>query len=234
MSVESQISVVDTSNLSAADIETAVRAEVDVLEAGGFVVTAQDVQPPLIYLLGLLPTHLGGAAGVETSESLWIPANDICVIGGTWTYILDSNGVPMLSRAQADATGTVTVPIVLPGAQATAARGFQLESVALSYAIVTAAADAVGELGIQAFTPVLTAVATDGDPILSAVATTIDTEHDTAGERLTIGEHNTIATVDVPAYGGDGVQYQADMTFDAAATTDLDIYGVLVRYSATR
>ncbi len=233
MGVSSEYQIVDISNLvGAAAIEAAIETEVLVMEANGFVVTETHVQPPYLYLLGVLPSFLSQSFEVA-SATLWIPPRDVVPIGGTWTEVLDGNGVPMLSRAQADGTGTVTVPIVMPEGQTAAARGFQLESVSLVYTVLTAAADAVGELGIQTFTPVGPAALTLGDPILAAVATTIDALHDAAG-RIAVGDHNTIATVDTPAYAGARVQYQADITFDAAATTDLDVYGALVTYSATR
>ena len=233
MGVSSEYQVVSIANLTtAAEIEAVIETEVLVMEANGFVVTETHVQPPFIYLLGVLPSFL--SQNFEVTGTLWIPASDIVLVGGTWTYILDANGVPVQSRAAADGIGTITVPIVIPEAQAAASRGFQLNSVALSYAIVTAAADAIGELGIQTFTTIAGGVATDGDPVLGAVATTIDAAHNTAGERLTIGEHNTLATVDTPAFTGLAVQHQADMTFDAALTTVLTVYGALVNYSATR
>lgn len=234
MPVESRFSVVDISNLTTpAAIETALNAELDVLEGLGFVVTNQDHRGTFIYLTAILATHLGGAAGVETLNSLWVPPRTAVPIGGTWTEVIDGNEVPMLSRAQADGTGTVSIPIVIPGASAVSGRGHKLESVGLVYAVVTAAMDALSDIELRTFTPVLAAALTNGDPILGAVSTTVDVLHDAAG-RLAVGEHHMLTAVDTPVYRDAAIQYQLDITFDAAATSDLDIYGCLVNYSTTR
>jgi hypothetical protein len=234
----SRSSLVNIGNVSTSAATALVNAEIEVLELAGFVVTEQKTiripgrfEKNYVILTGVLPSLL--SQSFETTEDLWIPPRDICVVGGTWTYILDAGGIPVLSRAQADATGTVTVYVSL-GARAEAGFGFKLNSLELIYGIATAAADAVGELGLQTSTPPAGGVVTNAEPDLAAVATTIDGAHDTAGERLSIGVHNTIATVDAPAYTGSRVSYQADMTFDAAATTDLTLYGAIANVSRKR
>jgi hypothetical protein len=234
----SRIAIVDITNLAVADAAVAINASIETLEGAGFVVLDQEVrfqnaagQPKvLVYLRGQLASLQ--SASYEVTESMFVGLGAFTMIGGTWTQPLGTTLTtqPVLHRAAADATGTGTFCFGLP-VQSVAGRGAKLLSVDLVYDITTAALDAFSALTISSKTKVASPVATGAAPVLATLASTMDTAHDAAGERVTTGTHMARAVIDSPAYlatGRDG--YQVDFTFDAAATSILEIAGAWVNY----
>ena len=144
---------------------------------------------------------------------------------GTWTPTVASNVVKNV-RSAADASVTVTVPILIPS-NASALKGCKLVSIDVWYAIATAAADDFATVELEKMTLPADDVAVSG----AAVTTTLDTGHDTAAERLAIDtDHCMTVTLSTPAWIDDGDAYYLQMVIDNAAGTVLTFFGARANY----
>ena len=170
--------------------------------------------------------ELGGYVH-DTQMSQWIPPNMCHYISGTWTDAAGAVADTICkSRATADATTTITVPISLL-ANAAGLKGSYVQSIDLYYEILGAAADAVDALINYAAFPA-------DEAAIGAIATkafSYDAGHDTAAERDDLDQHKMTLTLTTPLWLDNDDILTAELTVDAAATTALTFFGARVNYT---
>ena len=64
----------------------------------------------------------------------------------------------------------------------------------------------------------------------AAVTVTINSAEDTTAKRKAIASHRIIATLSTPAYIDNDELYLLYVTFDAAATTAITLYGAIANF----
>jgi hypothetical protein len=163
----------------------------------------------------------------DTHEHKWIPPTKFHLVTGTWTMTAGAvaNTIAM-SRAQADASTTITIPVDVPMNDGPE-KGAYLVSVDVYWECLTAANDAVDAL-IHKVTLPLNTVAI-GAP--ESLAFSYDTGHDTAGERLTLDQHSMTLTLTTPLWVEDDVVVQVQIIINAAATSDITLFGARANYT---
>ena len=161
----------------------------------------------------------------DTDICQFIPPSMIQKSAGTWTPTLASNLVTDV-RTAADAAFTLIVPISVPGSSV-GVQGAKLVSIDFWYIIGTAAADDFATVELDKVT-----LAVDGTaPTGAAVSVTIDTDHDTAAERLAADEHKMNVALDTPVFIQDDEAFYLCMIVDAAAGTVFSVVGAQVNYT---
>lgn len=161
----------------------------------------------------------------DTHMSQFIPPSEFQMSAGTWAMALSSNVVSR-DRSAADAAFTALIPIPVPS-NAIAYKGAKLKSIDVWYSIGTAAADDFATVELEK----MVLGADDVAPSGAAVATTPDTGHDTAAERLAVdSDHCMTVTLDDPAWLDDGDAYWLQLVVDCAATTVFKFFGARANY----
>jgi hypothetical protein len=161
----------------------------------------------------------------DTHMSQWIPPNMLIASSGTWALTVASN-VWTKNRTAADAAFTIYVPIPILS-NSVAFKGSKLVSVELMWSVITAAMDAVAEPLVY-----LNTLNVNGTlNTAAAVATTIDTGHDSAAERLTVDEHRAVVTITTPLWCDNDQAYHVEMVCDAAATSVFKWFGAIANYT---
>lgn len=163
----------------------------------------------------------------DTQMSQYIPPTLCHFVTGTWTDAAGSiAGTICKSKAAADNTAVVTIPIMIPS-NAASYKGCKLVSVDVWWEVLTAAMDAVTAVINKAVLP-----ATGADfAAVSAQAFSYDTGHDTAGERLTLDEHKMTLTLTTPIWLDNDDIILVEITFDAALTSALTFFGARANYT---
>ena len=161
----------------------------------------------------------------DTAMSQFIPPAGIGKTAGTWTPAVASNVVSEAKTA-ADEAFTLLIPIQIPSNGA-AMKGAFLQSVEVWYKIATAAADDFATVAMHRMTLPASGTAVSG----VAVTLTVDGDHDTAAERLAVGDHKITLTVDSPFWMDDGECVWASLVVDAALGTEFTLYGAVANFT---
>jgi hypothetical protein len=163
----------------------------------------------------------------DTHMARWIPPNLCSFVTGTWSDAAGAvAGTIAKSKAAADNTAVVTIPIALPANSGTR-KGSYVKSVEVFWEVLTAAMDAVTAVINLARFPA------DGAAFaaVSAQTFTYDAGHDSAAERLTLDQHKMTLTLSTPIWLDDDDALMVQITFDAAATSALTFFGAKVNYT---
>jgi len=159
--------------------------------------------------------------------SQFIPPNLCHFVTGTWTDAAGAVANTIVkSKAAADQTAIVTIPIMIPS-NSVALQGAKLVSVDVWWEVLTAAMDAVSALVHLATLPADTAAF--GAP--AAQTFTYDTGHNTAAARLTLEQHKMTLTITTPPWLDDDQIMLVQLTYDAAATSLLTFFGARANYT---
>lgn len=163
----------------------------------------------------------------NTHFAQFIPPTMCHYVTGTWSDAAGSVANTICkSKAAADNTGVVSIPIIIPQ-NSVALQGAKLVSVDVWWEVLTAAMDAVTAVIYQATLP-----ATGADYAAPATpAFSYDTGHDTAGERLTLDEHKMTLTLTTPIWLDDDDEITVVISFDAAATSALTFFGARANFT---
>jgi hypothetical protein len=160
----------------------------------------------------------------DTQMSAFTQPEDCVGTVGTWAMAAASN-VWSLNKNAANDTSIVKIPLRLP-ANAAALKGALLKSVDIWFSNGTADNDAVSAalykttLGAQA--AAITA---------ASVATTYDTGHDTAAERITQAAHKMTLNVTTPVWVDEDTPFHVELTVDAGASSVVKLMGARANYT---
>lgn len=147
------------------------------------------------------------------------------VSAGTWTDTIASN-VWSRNRTAGAASFTMRIPVQIPS-NSVAQRGAYLQSIDVWYSIGTAAASDFATVALYKMT-----LAATGTAITAAsVAVTLDTAHDTAGERKAVDQHKMTLTLDTPAWIDNDEAYNVELIVSAAGTTVFKYFGARINYT---
>jgi hypothetical protein len=160
----------------------------------------------------------------NTHMSQFIPASMIQKSAGTWTATL-ANNILSDNRTAADAAFNLFVPILVPG-NSVALQGVKLTSVELLWDTSVAALDGVATVELERVT-ITAAGAASG----AAVAVTVDSTNDTTAKRLTLASHRMTVSITTPEWVDNDVYYVLYVTFDAAATSVVKLYGAVANFT---
>lgn len=161
----------------------------------------------------------------DTSTSIFIPPNLCHYVTGTWTDAAGAvAGTICKSKAAADNTAVVTIPVSTILQNSAALKGTLVKSIDLYWEVLTAAMDAVTAVINKAGLPA------NGDAFAAVTtpAFTYDTGHDSAAERLTLDQHCMTLTLTTPLWLDNDDVLLVQLTFDAAATSALTFFGARV------
>jgi len=164
----------------------------------------------------------------DTHQHQWIPPNIFHCVTGTWTMAAGAvSNTIAISKAAADNTAVVTIPIDVPMNDGPD-KGSQLISIDCYWEVLTAAMDAVTALIHKVTLPADTvAIGT-----VESLAFTYDTGHDTAPERLTLEQHSMTLTLTTPLWVEDDWVIQVQLTMDAALTSALTMFGARANFTS--
>jgi len=168
----------------------------------------------------------------DTAMAKFIPPTIFGHSAGTWTLAVATN-VWSLNRTAADASFTVFMPIPILS-NSVAFKGSKITSVEFMYSIATAAADDFPAATASLYVDSLSAIAASGSGTINtaaAVATTLDTGHDTDAELKAVDEHRIKLTVTTPLWIDNDQAYHAEFVVDAAATTVFKIFGGIANFT---
>jgi hypothetical protein len=160
----------------------------------------------------------------DTAMAAFVPASKIGKSAGTWTPTLASNTVGDVRTAGA-ATFNLFVPLNPPVSNSVGLKGARIKSVELLYSVATAALNSVTTVEIEKMT-----VSSAGAVTGVAVTATLNSTEDTTAKRLTVANHRVIATITSPAWTDNDESYWLYVTFDAAATSAVTLWGAVVNY----
>ena len=163
----------------------------------------------------------------DTHMSQFIPPNTCHIVTGTWTDAAGAVGHTICrSKAQANNTPVITIPICLPQ-NASTQKGSYLKSIDIWWECLTLAMDAVSAAIYKATLPA------NGDAFAapSSQAFSYDTGHDTAAERLTLDQHKMTLTLTTPFWMDDDDLVTVELTMDAGATSDLTFFGARANFT---
>ncbi len=164
----------------------------------------------------------------DTQTTVFIPPTMCHYVTGTWSDAAGSVANTICkSKAAADNTGVVTIPIATILQNAAALKGSKIVSIDIWWEVLTAAMDAVTAAIYKATLP-----ATGADFAAPAAVTfDYDSDHDTAGKRLTLDEHKMTLTLDTPIWLDHDDLLTVQITFDAAATSALTFFGARANFT---
>ena len=163
----------------------------------------------------------------DTHMHRWIPCSRAHYVTGTWTMTAGAVANTIAwARAQANASTVITFPIDIPMNDGPE-KGACLISVDLYWECLNAANDAVDALIHRVTLPI------NGAAIAApeALVFTYDVGNDTANERLTLDQHTMTLTLTTPVWVEDDQVIQVQLTIDAAATSDITIFGARANYT---
>lgn len=164
----------------------------------------------------------------DTHMSQFIAPGQCHYVTGTWSDAAGAvAGTIAKSKAAADNTAKVTIPITLPQ-NSVALKGSYVKSIDVFWEVLTAAMDAVSAAINLARLPA------DGAAFAAVTAQTFtyDTGHDSAAERLTLDQHKMTLTLSTPIWLDDDDLLLVEVTFDAAATSALTFFGARANFTA--
>jgi hypothetical protein len=160
----------------------------------------------------------------DTQMSAFTQPEDMIGTTGVFAMAVASN-VWSLNKTAADNTSVIKIPLRLP-ANAAALKGALLKSVDIWFSNATADNEVVSAalykttLGAQA--AAVTA---------AVVATTYDTGHDAAAERITQAAHKMTLTLTTPVWVDEDTPYHVELTVDAAGTSVVKLFGARANYT---
>jgi hypothetical protein len=163
----------------------------------------------------------------DTSMSYFVASPSCHFVGGTWTDSAGAvAGTLVKTRAAADATFIISVPVCLPG-NSKAFKGSFIKTIDVIWAVTVAALDSISAVIYKQTLPV------DGAAFgaASSQAFTYDTGHDTANERLTLDEHHMVLTLTTPFWIDDNDLITIQINGDAAATSVMNFNGARINYT---
>ncbi len=160
----------------------------------------------------------------DTKMCQFIPPVQIEKSAGTWTTTLASN-VLSHNRTAADAAFNLFVPIRVPG-NSVALKGARLESIELLWDTSVAALDGVATVELEKQTVTAAGVVSG-----ATVTQTQDSTNDTTAKRLTLASHRMKVTLTTPEWVDNDVYYVLYVTFDAAATSVVKLYGAIANFT---
>jgi hypothetical protein len=160
----------------------------------------------------------------DTKMSQIIPVSHMILTAGTWTMTVASN-VCIHTRTAAAATFNALVPIPIPQ-NYVALKGARLLSVDFLWKNATADLNSVTTVEIEKVAMAANTVAPTG----AALACTIDASNDTTAKRITQAQHTLNISPTAPEWLDSAYAYWLYMTFDAAATSALILYGARANY----
>ena len=158
-----------------------------------------------------------------THMSTFITPAQVTATVGTWAMAAASN-VWTLNKTAADNTSVIKIPCRLPG-NASGWKGARLKSVDVWYSIATAACDAISTALYCSTLP-----AQSGTLSAGLVATSYDSAHDTAAERLAVDQHKLTLTLTTAPWVDEDSEYYVELTVDAAASSVVKFQGARVNY----
>ncbi|MFC2065258.1 hypothetical protein ACFLXB_09215 [Chloroflexota bacterium] len=127
--------------------------------------------------------------------------------------------------AATDETTTVNIPVTIPS-NSIALQGGYLESIEIDFEILVAACDAA-----SAIVNKVTRGADGAVAVVAAQTFTYDTGHDTAAERIDVDQHKMTLTLSTPIWLDNDEYVLVELTFDKAATTQLDMLGAVANFT---
>lgn len=143
---------------------------------------------------------------------------------GTWTPTLSSNKLSDV-RTAADASFTLTIPILLPGS-VVGNQGAMLKSIDFWYNIGVADADDFATVTLVKLTLPVNGAA----PSAATPSVTLDVDHDTAAERRGAESHKMTVTLDTPVFIDTKTFFYLVLIVDAAATSVFSNYGAQANF----
>jgi hypothetical protein len=146
-------------------------------------------------------------------------------INGTWTQVNDGT-YWYLNRAAASGTLYLSIPIAVPHQNTVSNRGSRFTSLEVYYQVSDAP---LTSLAVEFNLQELPAGAEFAEPTNPAF--TYDTSHDTAGERITEGNHTMTLTLSSILWLA-GTQYlRADLIAVADASAIFRFWGAMLHYT---
>ena len=163
----------------------------------------------------------------DTHMHRFIPCSRAHYVTGTWTMTAGAVANTIAwSRAQANASTVITFPIDIPMNDGPE-KGALLTSVDIYFECLTAANDAVDALIYLAILPIMGAAFAAP----AAQVFTYDVGNDTGAERLTLDQHTMTLTLTTPIWIEDDHIVTVQLTIDAAATSDITIFGARANFT---
>jgi hypothetical protein len=161
----------------------------------------------------------------DTHTTVFIPPTLCHYVTGTWSDAAGSiTGTLCKSKAAADNTAVVTIPVATLPQNSSALKGSLIKSIDVYWEVLTAAMDAVTAAINKAVLP-----ANGADfAAVTSISFSYDASHDTAAKRLTLDEHKMTLTLDTPLWLDDDDVLLVEITFDAATTSALTFFGARV------
>ena len=163
----------------------------------------------------------------DTHMSQWLPPSMAHFVTGTWSDAAGQVANTIVkTKAAADETATVTIPIVVPS-NGSNKKGTYLKSIDIFFEITAAALDAMAATLYKVGLPA------DGAAIAAptSVSFTYDSGHDAAAERVDVDQHTMTLTLDTPAWIDDDDVYEVSLSVDAAAASVFDYIGARANYT---
>lgn len=160
---------------------------------------------------------------MDKDSAQFIPPGCIIKTAGTWTASIASNVYQEL-RSNAAATFNLIVPILAPSNKGPL-KGAKLISVELIYKIATLAANNVTLVELEKEVIDFAGAVTG-----AAVTVSLNSAEDTTAKRKATGNHRVTVTLSTPAFIKENELYLLYVTFDAAATTAITLYGAIANY----
>ena len=163
----------------------------------------------------------------NTHMSQFIPPDACHYVTGTWTDAAGAiAGSIAKSKAAADNTGVVSIPITIPQ-NSIALQGSKLVSIDVWWECLTAAMDAV----TAAINKMVLPADTAAFAAAVVVAFAYDVGHDTAAERLTLEQHKMTLTPTTPVFLDDDDLIIVQLSMDAAATSAVTFFGARANFT---
>ena len=164
-----------------------------------------------------------GAANILTDFQQFVGLNDVLLFSvGTWTTTRGAQGNYYSRKSQADETAVIGIDIT-NAIRTTASKGFRLASFDVICGITNAALDAHS-------------VTLDRIEYADNVAVSVNSVAIT-GTLPTATQANPYVTnvaIDTPAFDNTAdSKYVIELTVDAAATSDYDYYGIMLKFAQT-
>ena len=162
----------------------------------------------------------------NTHMAHYIPPTLFHIVTGTVTLVAGQVANTICAHiAATDEASVVTIPITVPS-NSSDQKGAKLISVEIDFEITDAACDAV-----DALIHLVTRGANGSVATVSAPAFTYDTGNDTAAERYAVDEHKMVLTLTTPIWVDDDQYVLVQITFDKAATSEVDLYAAVANYT---
>ena len=162
----------------------------------------------------------------DRNMSQWLPPTMAHCVTGTWADAAGQvAGTIAKTKAAADVTGVLTIPIVIPS-NSDQYKGCYLKTIDIYFEIVTAAATAMAALVHKVTLPA------DGAAIgtVEELAFSYDTGHDAAAERIDVDQHKMTLTLTTAEWLDNDEVIQVQLTIDAAATGTFEYLGARANF----